>query len=91
LGCVRGIAAKAGATFYSTSSYLFHGAEPSNRKIYLTHRLTDDSGDGIFTTARFADDCDPTLGGADIDEDGIVNFIDYAELMESWLLEELWP
>ena len=44
---------------------------------------------GMATTAEFDRACIASM--VDLNEDGIINFLDYAELMEQWLVEILWP
>jgi hypothetical protein len=44
---------------------------------------------GVLTTATFDRACISST--VDLNEDGAVNFVDYAQLMEQWLVEILWP
>jgi hypothetical protein len=44
---------------------------------------------GTATTAEFDRECISSM--VDLNEDGTTNFVDYAALMEQWLVEILWP
>jgi hypothetical protein len=60
--------------------------------VYIGLAVTShDNAVGIYTTARFNSVCDSSLVGPDLAEDGLVNFVDYAALMDRWLEEGEWP
>jgi hypothetical protein len=62
--------------------------------VYIGLAVTShDNGAGIYTTARFNSVCDSSFGGLlpDLTGDDLVNFTDYANLLDRFLDEELWP
>jgi len=62
--------------------------------VYIGLAVTShDNATGIYTTARFNSVCDSSFGGLlpDLTGDDLVNFTDYANLLDRFLDEELWP
>jgi hypothetical protein len=60
--------------------------------VYIGLAVTShDNAAGIYTTARFNSVCDSSLVGPDLAEDGLVNFVDYAALMDRFLDEDFFP
>jgi len=62
--------------------------------VYIGLAVTShDNATGIYTTARFNSVCDSSFGGLlpDLTGDDLVNFTDYANLLDKFLDEELWP
>jgi len=62
--------------------------------VYIGLAVTShDNNPGIYTTARFNSVCDTSFGGLlpDLTGDDLVNFTDYANLLDRFLDEELWP
>jgi len=60
--------------------------------VYIGLAVTShDNGVGIYTTATFNSVCDSSLVGPDLVEDDLVNFVDYAALMDRFLDEDFFP
>jgi hypothetical protein len=62
--------------------------------VYIGLAVTShDNNPGIYTTATFNSVCDSSFGGLlpDLTGDDLVNFVDYANLLDRFLDEELWP
>jgi hypothetical protein len=60
--------------------------------VYIGLAVTShDNAVGIYTTATFNSVCDSSLVGPDLVEDGLVNFVDYATLMDRFLDEDFFP
>jgi hypothetical protein len=62
--------------------------------VYIGLAVTShDNAAGIYTTARFNSVCDTSFGGmpSDLAENGFINFVDYAVLMDRFLDEDFFP
>jgi hypothetical protein len=62
--------------------------------VYIGLAVTShDNGAGIFTTATFNSVCDTSFGGLlpDLTGDDLVNFVDYANLLDRFLDEDFFP
>jgi len=79
--------------YYSDGRWIQQGDAvtiPMSQNVYIGMAVTSHSN-GELCTATFDRECSAEFLPADLFDDNVINFIDYAVLMTQWLDEVLWP